>query len=246
MCKKYIIVTGSSGCIGAEVSRVFSLNGYDVIGIDILPATHNFCRHPLVFDFYQLVNSKKLRESFFKEVNLLIDHHELSGIVHCAGYQEIDAHSVDDVDRFIKHQCINSASSLLMYRLFFNKLNEFNGQFINIGSIHSILTKEGFVSYAASKSSLRSLTRSLSIENRGAFRILSIEPAAINTPMLRFGFSDEEKFNLLKQYHPVGDIGTSEELAKFTYLLFSSDSVFLHGSCIDFSGGIAGRLHDPD
>jgi len=246
MLKKYIIVTGSSGCIGTGISNVFKSNGYSVLGIDISPPSHDFCDHFLIFDFYRLVNSSRSSKIFFDKINKHIEGHILSGIVHCAGFQELDSQSLEDIESFLKHQCINSASSFLMYRLFFDKLSKFNGQFINIGSIHSALTKDGFASYAASKSSLRSLTKSFSIENKGAFRIFSIEPAAIDTPMLRAGFLNEEKFNLLKNYHPVGDIGKPLELAKFLYLLFTSDSLFLHGSIIDFSGGISGKLHDPD
>ena len=146
----------------------------------------------------------------------------------------------------MKSQAINAASSLLLYRVFFDLLCLNQGTFLNVGSIHSSLTKPGFLSYAASKASLRSLTRSLAIESEGRVRVLSIEPAAIDTEMLRSGFDDKEKLEQLKSYHPIKDIGTTYELAEFILLLVQSEARFLNGSAIDFSGGIASRLHDPD
>jgi len=75
--------------------------------------------------------------------------------------------------------------------------------------------------------------------------VFSIEPAAIDTKMLRDGLKNNADIEILNSYHPVGKIATPEELAKFAYLLYTSSSNFIHGSSFEFNGGIGNRLHDP-
>ena len=117
---------------------------------------------------------------------------------------------------------------------------------INISSIHAKLTKPGFSFYASSKAGLSMLTKSLALDYGEKFRINCIEPAAIDTKMLRDGFNDNDKIEELKGYHPQNKIGNTNEVAKLALKISMSDIEFLHGSCIDMSGAIASRLHDPD
>lgn len=52
---------------------------------------------------------------------------------------------------------------IMLVKLFFSELNASHASIVNIGSIHSMLTKPGFVSYATSKAGLVGLTRSLAV-----------------------------------------------------------------------------------
>ena len=125
-------------------------------------------------------------------------------------------------------------------------LEESKGSVINISSVHAKLTKPGFSFYASSKAGLSMLTKSLAIDYGDKFRINCIEPAAIDTRMLRDGFNnDERKINELKGYHPQNRIASPEEIAKLALKITELDVEFLHGSCIDMSGAISSRLHDP-
>ena len=77
-------------------------------------------------------------------------------------------------------------------------------------------------------------------------RINCIEPASVETAMLLDGFKDFPGKKLeLENYHPQKRISTPDEIAELVYIISSAGVRFLHGSCIDISGGIANRLHDP-
>ena len=246
MLNKAAVVTGSSGTIGSSIVDALLKNNFFVVGIDVNPPGLTAPNKFIEVDLSDLIINEDFRGSFIARVHSVLDEYSLEVVIHSAAIQILDDQSMDDVGVFMKSQSINAASSLLLYRGFFDLLCLNRGTFLNVGSIHSTLTKPGFMSYAASKASLRSLTRSLAIESVGRVRVLSIEPAAIDTEMLRSGFNDDEKLELLKSYHPSKDIGTAHELADFILLLVKSEVKFLHGSTIDFSGGIASRLHDPD
>ena len=65
--------------------------------------------------------------------------------------------------------------------------------------------------------------------------------------MLKKGFdNDESKILKLKEYHPQSRIANPEEIANLAVKITESGIDFLHGSCIDMSGAISSRLHDPE
>jgi NAD(P)-dependent dehydrogenase (short-subunit alcohol dehydrogenase family) len=117
---------------------------------------------------------------------------------------------------------------------------------INIASIHAGLTKPGFSAYSTSKSGLVGLTRSLAVELGAKVRVNAISPAAIDTPMLRDGFSENlAGLAELERIHPGGIIGTPTEVAELAFFMARNESKFLNGSIVGLDGGISGRLHDP-
>jgi NAD(P)-dependent dehydrogenase (short-subunit alcohol dehydrogenase family) len=120
------------------------------------------------------------------------------------------------------------------------------GCVINISSIHARLTKPNFVAYATSKAALSGMTRAMAVDLGGRVRVNAIEPAAISTDMLKAGFKDHpEQYAALEQCHPLGRIGTPEEVAALALSIVDGELRFLHGACVGMDGGISARLHDP-
>jgi len=90
------------------------------------------------------------------------------------------------------------------------------------------------------------MTRNMVLDVGNRIRLNAIEPAAIATEMLKSGFDGEEaKYKKLEDFHPIGRVGTPEEVAKLAVFLASKDAVFVQGACISASGGIQGCLSDP-
>jgi NAD(P)-dependent dehydrogenase (short-subunit alcohol dehydrogenase family) len=101
------------------------------------------------------------------------------------------------------------------------------------------------MAYASSKSALRSLTSSLAVELGDRASFCLIEPAAINTEMLRSGFQDNEGFlESLMAIHPCGSIGEASDIAEMVFFLASMKTNFINGSIFSIDGGIRGVLSD--
>jgi len=240
------LITGISGEIGASIAKRYLANDFVVIGIDINPPQHNHFSHFILTDLHSLVLDEVDREVFFSELNELLFGKHLKVLVNNAAVQILTSGDLSDVDKLVESHIINVAAPLLLYRALSFRLKKNTGVLVNIGSIHSTLTKNGFALYASSKAALKSLTQSLAIESEGKVLVFSVEPAAIDTKMLRRGFGDNKKaLKELSSYHPVKRIGSPEDLSSLVWYLTSSNNMFLHGSCIDLSGGISGVLHDP-
>ena len=87
----------------------------------------------------------------------------------------------------------------------------------------------------------------MAVDVGGAFRVNAIEPAAVDTKMLRAGFEGKEHMlENLENCHPAGRISSPEEVAELALFLCSDAASFVHGACIPATGGIHARLTDPN
>jgi len=143
---------------------------------------------------------------------------------------------------------INTIAPFFLIQSFSEHLCHCKGKVINISSIHAKQTKRGFSIYAASKSALESLTRSLAIElSPYGVSVNAVSPAAIRTEMLLDGFKDDQsRLKELEEFHPSRSIGSPKDLAIFIKALTDFNGRFLTGSNIEFNGGISGVLNDPE
>lgn len=241
--RKVCVITGAAGGVGKALVHNFKEAGYRVIAIDSVPPPQG-----QEVEYFQLDLALLVQDPSLELINPIIEELSEDGIdvlINNAAIQVVGG--VDELDyaSWLRTLQVNVLAPFFLVKKFFPLLEKSKGSVINIGSIHSSLTKRGFMAYATSKSALRGLTRSLAIEVGDKFRVNAIEPAAIRTSMLEEGFQDKSKLDALSRYHPVGRIGEPEEVAKVCLFLASSEIGFLHGACINLDGGIGNLLHDP-
>ena len=131
---------------------------------------------------------------------------------------------------------------------FLKFLKDSRGYIVNISSIHERLSKENFGLYAVSKSALSGLSRAMVLEWGGFVKIITLSPAAIDTPMLQSGFDGDfiKIKDKLKQSHPSGCIGSPSELSNLINFILSGKIDFINGSIIPIDGGISHKLHEFD
>jgi NAD(P)-dependent dehydrogenase (short-subunit alcohol dehydrogenase family) len=97
--------------------------------------------------------------------------------------------------------------------------------------------------YAASKSGLVSLARTLSgeLKHRG-IRVNGLSPGPTETPALgKLGLEDEAQKALkeeIRQLVPIGRLGTPLELAKAAVFLASDESSFVVDTELQVDGGV--------
>jgi len=242
---KVAIVTGVGGGVGKAIAEVLMQEGYGVFGIDY-KKNNKTIDHFYKMDLNDFVKNEKSQKKLYHDFkNIFKSPVEL--IVNNAAFQYISTSHPIDYEKMNRTFNVNVFAAYYLTVLFKDDLAETKGSVINVSSIHARLTKKGFLAYATSKAAVSALTRSLSLEFGDQFRINCIEPAAIDTHMLREGFNfDENRIRELENYHPTKRIATTKEIAELIYCLHSCKVPFLQGSCIDVSGGISNVLHDPN
>ena len=116
------------------------------------------------------------------------------------------------------------------------------GSIINTSSITGIVGAPGMAAYSASKGAIITLTRTLALELAEAgIRVNCICPASIDTPMLSESFertSDaaHARAQNIKR-HPLGRLGTPEDVAYFALFLASDESAWVTGGTHVIDGG---------
>ncbi len=246
--KGWALVTGANGGIGKAIATCFADNGYSVIATDITEFTveaENIVN--VKIDLEQVVQDEVYASSLLDRVNKITEGAGVTALVNNAAIQILG--SVENVTRqdWQKSMNVNVSAPFFMTQLFLDSLKANNGAVVNISSIHALQTKRNFVTYATSKGALSSLTRNMAVDLGNAVRVNAIEPAAVSTDMLRAGFEGkEEQFKMLEAFHPIARIATPEEVAQLALFLCSEQSSFIHGACLNATGGIHGCLSDPD
>lgn len=117
------------------------------------------------------------------------------------------------------------------------------GNIVNISSDSGISGNPGEAAYCASKGGVTNLTRAMALDYaRESIRVNAVCPAVIDTPMLeREVCLQEDREGYLKEIadeHPVGRIGTPEEVAFAVLMLASDEASFITGVNFPVDGGL--------
>jgi NAD(P)-dependent dehydrogenase (short-subunit alcohol dehydrogenase family) len=120
------------------------------------------------------------------------------------------------------------------------------GSIVVVASVQGHACQRGVAAYATSKGGVLSLTHALALDHApDRIRVNSISPGSIRTPMLERAaahFSPElpietvvERFGAA---HPLGRVGTVEEVAELAAFLLSERSSFCTGGDYLVDGGL--------
>ena len=110
------------------------------------------------------------------------------------------------------------------------------GCIVNMASILGKVGTRGSAAYTAAKHGVIGLTEAAALEYADKkIRINSIGPGYIDTPLLNM--LDEATLKVLKGMHPMGRLGTAEEVAELALWLNSDKASFVTGSYYNVDGG---------
>jgi NAD(P)-dependent dehydrogenase (short-subunit alcohol dehydrogenase family) len=117
------------------------------------------------------------------------------------------------------------------------------GAIVNTSSIAGVVAFAGTEIYAASKHAVIGLTKAAAVEfAKQGIRVNAVLPAAIETDMYRRFVGDKaENEAMMRAMHPIGRIGTPEEIADAVIWLSSSKSSFLVGHSLLVDGGFTAQ-----
>lgn len=117
------------------------------------------------------------------------------------------------------------------------------GSIVNVASVKAMVGTATAVAYDASKGGVRSLTKAAAIhcaEQGYEIRVNSVHPGYIATDLGRSDMSDEELSAVrapIIRRHPIGRLGTAEEIANMIAFLASDEASFMVGSEVVVDGG---------
>jgi NAD(P)-dependent dehydrogenase (short-subunit alcohol dehydrogenase family) len=121
------------------------------------------------------------------------------------------------------------------------------GSIVTIASIHAFVTSKGKFPYAAAKSGVVGITRSLALDNaKYQIRANAVCPGYTRTRMVMDGIrsaGDPEAAEAeMLAIHPLGRIAEPKEIANVVTFLASDEASFVTGASILVDGGLSARF----
>ncbi len=124
------------------------------------------------------------------------------------------------------------------------------GSIIHMSSVTGILGLPGLAAYSATKGGLIALARAMSTDYaRFGIRVNSVAPGTIDSPMLHNFVAEQSNPEMIRKafddMHPIGRVGTIEEVANVFLFLASDESSFVTGANYEVDGGLGVKGTQP-
>lgn len=240
--KRRAVVTGAGSGIGMAVARRLLAEGVEVLAVDIDGQRMQAIEAEGCRVFVADLADQGERERLAAEADGYDYLVNSAGILFVKPILEV---TVEDWRRI---QTINAESVFFLCQLIGPKLRP-GGAIVNLSSSSAKLaTSVDVAPYAASKTTILSITRSFSyaLASRPV-RVNAICPGIVETEMqqkflagvaAKRGITAEEFDQQRKKTVPLGRGGSPEECAGLIWFLLSDASAYMTGQAINFTGGM--------
>jgi NAD(P)-dependent dehydrogenase (short-subunit alcohol dehydrogenase family) len=257
MTDKVVFVTGGGSGIGAAVARLSAEEGAEAVIVtdrdadsaeSVAKAINAELGHEVVKAFGLDVTNRSEVDAIVARIE---EHHgRLDCALNNAGvsgprtwlgkYTDEDFHEVMKVNLDGLFFCLRAELSTMQRAR--------SGSIVNIASGATIEPPPGLAPYAASKSGVIAMTKSVAGEyGRDGIRVNSVLPGKVLTKLLLENF-DEARLAEIATTLPMGRIGEPRELAEGVVWLFSDRSSYVNGADLLIDGGAhaASRISEID
>lgn len=241
---KVVLITGAGSGIGRAAAIAFAAEGARVAVVDITEAGAG--------ETVARIEATGGTARFFKvdvtqadQVETLVRHvvetwGQLDVTLNNAGVDNDIAPIVDTPEAdFDRVMAVNVKGVwLCMKYAIAQMLQQGGGVVINTASALSLTVLPGSSPYNASKHAVAGLTKTCAVEYGAKnIRINAICPGVIRTPLLEKHPNLPELEKSLLPLHPIGRLGTVEEVADVILWLASDRASFVHGALVTVDGG---------
>ena len=222
MKDRVALVTGASRGIGAAIAAALVREGARVL----TPSR-------VEMDLAVPQSIERYIETIKGSIDILVNN---AGINFLAGIDELDSVTLNETLQ------INLVAPLQLTQLVVERMKASRyGRIVNLSSVWSIVSKERRIAYAASKSAINGVTRTLALE-LGQYGILvnAIAPGYVDTELTRQNNSPEQ-IKAITDNIPLRRLAEPAEIAEMVAFLCSGKNSYMTGQVVVVDGGYVCR-----
>lgn len=242
---KIVLVTGASSGIGKAVALRFAKEGASVAAVarrkdrlnDLVQDADGRI-HPIAADLSKESDTRACADEVLKKlggVDILI---HAAGII---GTGTIENTTLEQWDTMMN---INLRSIFHLTQCCLPSLMERRGNIVSLSSVAGLRSFPGVLAYSVSKAGVDQFTRcvALDLAPKGV-RVNAVDPGVVVTELHRAGGMNEEQYQAFlersKTTHPLGRVGTPEEVTELILFLASDRASWITGATYSIDGGRA-------
>ncbi len=164
---------------------------------------------------------------------------QLDGFVYCPGTINLRPFKALKAEAFKTDFEVNVMGAIKTLQAVLGKLNNAAPASVVFFSTVAVQTGMPFhASVATAKGALEGLARSLAAELAPKIRVNVIAPSLTTTPLADKFLNNETKLEKANQRHPLGRVGSAEEIAAAAAFLLGDTSGWMTGQIMHIDGGI--------
>lgn len=244
---KVAIVTGAARGQGAAEARLFAAEGARVLVTDVLDDEGKATAEGIGGAATYLHLDVSDEADWSEAVAAAGELGALSVLVNNAGIIRPAALVDTTLASYMEVVNVNQVGCFLGMRAVVPALRDAGGgSIVNVSSIDGIGSKNGLLSYTASKFAIRGMTKTAALElGPLGIRVNSVHPGGVNTAMGNPMGVPEDVINAAFARFPIARIGRPEEIAAMVLFLASDEASFCTGAEFVVDGGWLAGDREP-
>jgi NAD(P)-dependent dehydrogenase (short-subunit alcohol dehydrogenase family) len=231
-----MLVTGAASGIGRAVADLFLRAGASVAALDRHPPAGVGATDGRLLGCQADISDPRAVESAVEQAAKAFGG--LDGVVNAAGIANTDwadAVALEDWKRVLD---VNLTGTFTVCRACLPHLRAAGGgTIVNLSSGQGLQPFKQRSAYAASKAGVIAFSKCIAMEWAPLVRVNTICPGAVDTPMVRAGYSAEALRTQVGPRYALERIGEPHEIALAALYLSSAESSFVTGIVLAVDGG---------
>lgn len=246
MSNKVAVVTGASSGIGRATAKIFADNGFTVVGVGRnekeLSALGKTVADGSGSIRIQLADMNQLSQVERVVTETVDSFGRIDVLVNSAGIISNGTIENTELDDWDKMMSINLRSVFVLTQKCVPHLAKTKGNVVNVSSVAGTRAFPNVLAYCVSKAAIDQLTRCSALELAAkGVRVNAVNPGVVVTNIHKRGGMAEDAYGDFLEHskttHPIGRVGTPEEVGELIYYLASDKAGWITGSTYAIDGG---------